>query len=173
MSDLPSSVNPYSEVAQLLANAIDPQTGFQLETDRECVKHTITFAGGTTNDPGDYDGTGTPFNLFTVTGDCLVAVIGVVTTLPTGASGTLSVGTATVVAKYIPTTVGTTMLLQRIIDHTGLVAEATLPLTNPTQAATNGEEIVGTVATADLTAGVIDFYCFFRPLSAGATVVAG
>lgn len=132
----------------------------------------VTYSGGTLNDVGDFDGTGTPYNLFTVTGQCLVAVIAVCSTTLTGASGTMSVGVTGSVTRFLPTTTGTTITAGRTVDITGLVAAGTAPVITPNQATTNGQVIIGTTATADITAGVLTFYCFYKPLSVGATVVA-
>lgn len=136
------------------------------------VSKQITYLGGTLNDPGDFDGTGTPYNLFTVTGQVLLAIIAVCSTTLTGASGTMSVGVSGSVTRFIPTTTGTTITAGRTVDLTGLVAAGTAPNVTPNQAATNGQVIIGTTATADITAGVITFYCFYRPLSTGASVAA-
>ena len=134
------------------------------------VSKSITFAGGTLNDPGDFDGTGTPWTLWTVTGNVLLAIIGVCSTTLTGAAGTLAVGVSGSTNRFIPVTTGTTIVAGRTVDITGLVAAGTAPNTTPNQAATNGQVIIGSTGTADLTAGVITFYCFYRPLSAGASV---
>lgn len=136
------------------------------------VSKTMTFAGATPNDPGNFGGTGTPWNLFSVSGTVLVAVIGVCSTTLTGASGTLSVGVTGSVTRFIPTTTGTTITSGRTVDITGLVAAGTAPVVTPNQAALTAVNITGTTGTANITAGVVTFYAFYRPLSAGATVTA-
>lgn len=133
---------------------------------------TVTYAGATPNDPGDFDGSGNPVNLFSVTGNVMVAVIAVCGTTLTGAGGTISVGVSGSTARFIPVTTGTTITAGRTVDITGLVAAGTAPVTTPNQAATNGQTIIGTVGTADVTAGSLTYYAFYRPLSAGATVTA-
>jgi len=123
----------------------------------------ITFAGGTTNAIGDHDGTNDPFTVFNVTGDVLVIVIGICKIDLVGA-GTLELG--------IPG--ATAALLAQIADATTLDAneawvDATPSLgegfTATPKVIGGGLDIIGTVGTANITAGVIDFYCFYMPLS--------
>lgn len=128
------------------------------------AKKRITFAGGTANAIGDHDGTGDPFTVFSVTGDVLVAPFGVCKTTLVGA-GTLELGVAGATAA----------LLAQIADATTLaVNEFWLPDASPSLAEAHtpkvhgiggGLDIIGTVGTANITAGVIDFYCFWMPLS--------
>lgn len=134
------------------------------------VKKRMTFAGGTTNDPGDYDGTGNPATLFTVTGDVLVKVIGVCKTTLVGAA-TLEVGV----------TDATAALLAQITNATALVANECWNDATPTLAESisqtynvigGGLDIIQTVGTTNITAGVIDYYCFYQPLSDDGSVVA-
>lgn len=132
------------------------------------ISKQITFNGGTLNDPGDFDGSGTPWTLFTATGQLLVAVIAVCSTTLTGASGTFAVGVSGATNRFIPVVTGTTVGAGATVDHTGLVSAGTAALVTPNQAVTNGQVIIGTTATADITAGVLTFYAFYKPLSAGA-----
>lgn len=134
------------------------------------VSKSITYAGGTTNDPGNFGGTGTPYTLFTVTGQVLVAVIAVCSVTLTGASGTMSVGVSGSVTRFIPTTTATTITAGRTVDLSGLVTAGTAPNTTPNQAATDGQLIIGTTGTANITAGVLTFYCFYRALTPASKV---
>lgn len=127
------------------------------------AKKTMTFDGGTTNDPGDYDGTGNPATLFNVTGDVLAVVIGICKTSLVG-SGTLEVGLVG----------NTAVLIAQIADATNLdVNEAYVDATPALGEAFNqtphiiggGLDIIQTIGTANITAGVIDYYCFWLPLS--------
>lgn len=130
---------------------------------------TITFDGNTANAIGDHDGTGDPFTIFEVTGDVFVAVVGVCKTTLVGAA-TLEVGV----------TDATAALLAQITDATTLAAnEFWLPDATPSLAEAHtpkihgiggGLDIIGTVGTANITAGVIDFYCSFMPLSSDGNV---
>lgn len=131
----------------------------------------ITFAGGTTDAIGDHDGALDPFTIFSVTGDVLVLVVGICKTTLVGA-GTLEVGVANATAA----------LLAQIADATTLaVNEMWGPDASPSLAEAmsqrahgigGGLDIIGTVGTANITAGVIDFYCFWRPLSSDGNVSA-
>jgi hypothetical protein len=130
---------------------------------------TMTFAGGTANDPGDYDGTGNPATLFTVTGDVIAMVLGVCKTTLVGAA-TLEVGV----------TAGTATLLAQIADATALAENEGWHDATPTLAEARtpqihviggGLDIIQTVGTANITAGKIVYYCFWRPLSSDGNVV--
>ena len=68
---------------------------------------TVTFAGGTTNDMGDFDGTGNPYTLFRVTGTVLMKLFAVCTADLAGASATLEIGTALSTAGLIAQTTAT------------------------------------------------------------------
>lgn len=130
----------------------------------------MTFAGGTTNDPGDFDGSGTPWTLWTASGELLVAIIALCRTTLTGASGTFAAGISGATNRFIPVTTATTISAGATVDHTGLVAAGTAPLITPNQAVSNGQVIIGTTATADITAGVLAFYAFYKPLTPGASL---
>lgn len=133
-------------------------------------KKTMTFAGGTVNDPGDFDGTGNPATLFTVTGVVLVRVLAHCTTDLAGATATLEVGTAKNTAGIIAQSAATD------IDITEIWHDAT-PDASVEASTVIGEkvlidDIIQTAGTANITAGVIDYYCFWLPLSEGASVAA-
>ena len=135
------------------------------------VKKSVTYSAAT-NANGDFDGTGNPQNLFTVTGQCLIAIVGFCSTAVTGASATLRVGNTTTDTRYIPSQTATNITVGKAVDITGVVSAGTAPNMTPNQIAQDGEVIQGKVGTADITAGVIDYYCFYVPLTAGAGVVA-
>lgn len=130
----------------------------------------ITFAGGTSNAIGDKDGTLATFPIFTVTGDVLVWVAGMVKTTLVGA-GTLEVGVPNQTAGLIAQVADATTLAINEFWHdaTSILAEAFTPQIHGIG---GGLDINGVVATADITAGAIDFYCHWRPLSADGLVVA-
>lgn len=117
-----------------------------------------------------------PVSLFTVTGDVLCRVCASVNTGVTSTSnnGTLEVGIA-----------GNTACLcvQDVADGTAFdVGDSWSLITaadaNGAQFADewcivgNGSDIILTIGTNNMTAGDIDFYCEWKPLSSGATVVA-
>lgn len=131
---------------------------------------TITFDGGTTDAIGDHDGTGDPFTVFTVTGDVQVMVAAVCKTTLVGAA-TLELGVAGATAALLAQIADATDLVVNMgwLDATPSLAEARTPQIHTIG---GGLDIIGTVGTANITAGVIDFYCFWRPLSSDGLVEA-
>ena len=73
------------------------------------VSKSVVFDGATTNDIGDFDGTGNPATLFTVTGVVLVKLFARCTTNVAGASATIAVGTALSNAALIASTTATNL----------------------------------------------------------------
>lgn len=136
------------------------------------ARKTMTLAGGTTNDPGDYNGTGNPATLFTVTGDVLLTIFAVCNTDLAGASATISVGATGNTAAIIPVTTATDIDDGDVwVDTVPGVGVQALPSAS-IFAVNDGADIIQTVATADITAGVIEYYCLWRPLSSDGKVVA-
>ena len=134
------------------------------------VTKRATLLGGTTNDPGDYDGSGNPYTLFTVTGDVQVYVFGVVKTTLTGGSSTISVGVTGATAAIIALTTATTMVVNEgWLAAAPSLAVAVAPVYNVIG---GGLDIIQTTATANVTAGVIDYYCYWKALSTDGNVVA-
>lgn len=142
--------------------------GVPITTDGIIISKTMTFDGATTNDPGDFDGTGNPATLFTVTGDVLVRVFGVCTTLLAGASATLEVGVAGDTASLIAQTTATDIDANEVWVDAVPGFNQSLPTT---QIIAQGADIIQTVGTANITAGVITYYCAWRPLSDASSVV--
>ncbi len=131
----------------------------------------MVFAGGTTNDPGDYTGgTGNPATLFTVTGNVLVYLFGICSVTLVGGA-TLEVGltgnTAVLLAQIADVSSG---LLENMTykDSTPALGEGEAPIFHPIG---GGLDIIQTVGSANITAGEIDYYCFWRPLSSDGLVV--
>jgi len=145
---------------------------FRTESSYAVASKAVTYAGGTTNDPGDFDGTGNPQTLFNVSGQVLLAIIAVCSTSLTGASATLAVGKSGSTARYIPSQTATNITAGKTVDITGIVTAGTAPNTTPNQVGFDTEAVIATVGTADVTAGVITYYAFWKPLSVGAQVVA-
>ncbi len=133
---------------------------------------TMTFAGGTTNDPGDQTGTGNPATLFTVTGIVAVRLLAVCTTNLAGAAATLEVGvvgnTAALIAQSTGTDIDAGEIWHDATPDSGIEAVTVAP----EKLIVNGLDIIQTVGTADVTSGVINYYCFWRPISDDALVVA-
>lgn len=122
---------------------------------------TWTFVDTTTGAVG-------PHTLFTVTGDVLVNVFGHCTTDITG-SGTGEVGTANNTAGLIAQTTGTA------IDANEWWQNATPTLkvgatVSPAIPVGSSTDIILTIASNTFTAGVVVFYCTYRPLSSGAGI---
>jgi hypothetical protein len=152
-------------------NGISVEGGIHLSSDAAVVKKVgAAFAGGSANGHGDFDGTGNPVTLFTVTGVVELRIFGICNTLLAGATATLEVGVAGNTAALIAQTTATD------ID----ADEVWLSATPGVKAAAFGGEpfivnnanIIETTGTANITAGQIDYYCIWRPISDGATVVA-
>lgn len=107
--------------------------------------------------------------VFTVTGDVLVSCFGQCKTSIVGA-GTMELGivgnTAALIAQIANAT--TLDIGENWVDSTPETVSA-LP---GTFILNNGSDIILTIGTADLTAGVVDFTCLWRPISSGADLVA-
>lgn len=134
------------------------------------VDKVMTFAGGTANDPGDFDGTGNPATLFYVTGTVKMRILARCTVNLAGAAATLEVGTALSTAGLIAQTTATDIDANEIwhdatpdssIEATSVLAEKVV-----------SQNVIQTVATANITAGSIRYTCIWFPLSEDAMVVA-
>lgn len=132
----------------------------------------ITFEGGTTNAIGDHDGTGDPFTIFTVTGTVRMKIIGVCSTSLVGAA-TLEVGITGKTAGLLAQVADATTIDAGQIWHDATVDSGielfSVMLDN---IVANGANVIGTVGTANITAGVIKFLCLWEPLSEDGNVVA-
>lgn len=130
---------------------------------------TMTFAGGTTNDPGDFDGTGNPATLFTVSGGMVaVKIYARVTTALAGASATIAVGTTVSNATLIASTTATNLAVNEVWNDatpdSGADVDSTLKVVS--------QSIIQTVGTANITSGVIEYVAVWKPITEGATLVA-
>ncbi len=133
------------------------------------AKKTMTFAGGTTNDPGDHDGTGDPATLFTVTGGLVaVKLYARVVTALAGASATIEVGTTVSTASLIAQTTATNLAVNEVWNDaspdTAAEADSTMKIIS--------QSIIQTVGTANITSGVIEYVAIWKPITEGATLVA-
>lgn len=125
------------------------------------LESTWTFVEDETGDQAAH-------TLFTVTGNCLVNVFGICDTSLEGANATIEVGVTGNTAGLIAQTTATDLDDGDIwIDASPAVGVEALPTP---KILNDGADIILTIATADVTAGVVDFYCLFRPLSSGAKV---
>jgi len=136
------------------------------------VEKTITFDGGTLNGIGDADGTSNPFTIFNVTGEVKAKVIGICTTNLAGDTATVEVGTSVdtdaIVAQTTATDIDAGEIWHDASPNSDIEAESVMS----EKILANGTNIIGTVATADVTAGVIKFICLWRPLSKNGNVTA-
>lgn len=141
------------------------------------IKTSSAFDGATTDAHGDIDGTGNPYTLYTVTGVVLVHhIYAVVTTAcaSTSDTGTLEVGVTGNTAKLIAqTTVGSGTFAQHDIwTDTGVEPAAEI-LTNAAPfILSNGNDIIETAATNNITSGALVYYCTWSPQSVGSSIVA-
>ena len=131
------------------------------------------FDGGTTNARGDFGGTGTPLTLFTVTGEVLVRIFGVCTTLlASAAAGTVEVGVTGNTALLIALTTATDIDANEIWnDTTPAIGDTLANITGPF-VIPNGLDIIETTGTGDITSGNIKYVCLWRPLSRNGVVTA-
>lgn len=132
------------------------------------------FIGGTTDARGDHDGTSDPTTLFTVIGDVLVRVFGVVTTTIVGA-GTIEVGLTGNTAEIVAQVADTSAMAAAEIYLDGTVDDVRGAVFGDVKASTlvvDGSDIIETLGTANLTEGDLYYICLWRPVSSGSTVVS-
>jgi len=135
------------------------------------AEKTITFAGATPNAIGDHDGTGDPFDIFTVTGTVRVKVYAICTTLLAGAAGTLEIGVAGATASLIAMSTGTDIDASEIWHDATPDSGVEADTVAPEMIVANSLNIRGEVKTANLDSGVIKFYCLWKPISRDGNVV--
>jgi len=153
-----------------MANSGNPVTGDNVPvTDTDWgirVTKTMTFAGGTTNDPGDYDGSGNPATLFTVNGLVVIRLFAYCTTSLVGNNATLTVGTADDPDALLVSTTGTDIDKGEIWHDASpdIDIEASTVATEYIMCGTDSN-IIQTVGTANITAGAINYVCCWYPIS--------
>lgn len=148
-----------------------PKNGFAWQLAKKVGS---AYAGGTVNAHGDYDGTGNPYTLFTVTGDVILkAIWGVVNVDLAGATATIEVGVAGNTAGLIAQETCTDLDDGNIYSSaTNAVGVAPTAGSGALYAINDGADIIETLATANVTAGQIDWYVIWMPCEANASVVA-
>jgi hypothetical protein len=127
-----------------------------------------TFDGATADARGEFDGAGNPTTLFTVTGDVLAVVFAKCTTLLAGTNATIEVGVSGDTAVIIAQTTATDIDANEIWNG---ATPAAVALLTP-KLVSGGADIIETVATADITSGVLVYHCLWTPISADGLVVA-
>src|SRR3990167_8422511 len=132
------------------------------------TKKTITFAGATADEWGNDGGALDGGAIFTVTGFCYVQVSARCTTSLTGASATISVGITGDTAIFLPVETGTQIDAGQIwLNDAGnatyglIGAEESAAADNLPTYALNGNDIILTVATADVETGVLEFFALW------------
>lgn len=145
--------------------AIDRDANRQVISSNEAFKleSTWTFVAGTTGAVGAH-------TLFTVTGNVLLTIFGVCdTTLTSGGAATIEVGVTGNTAALIAQGTGTSLADGEIwVD--GTLTRVGVGAVPAMQVLNDGNDVILTIGTATLTAGAIDFYCLWRPLSSDADV---
>lgn len=131
---------------------------------------TVTFAGGTTNDIGDFDGTGNPATLFTVTGTVRMKLFATCGLTLVGATATIAVGTALSNAALIASTTATNVATNEIWHDA--TPDASIELWTIATEKIVRQNVIQTVGTANITAGSLTYHCLWAPISANANVVA-
>ena len=142
------------------------------------VKRTITFAGATTNAWGNDEGGLDPGYLYTVTGLVMARLMAICTASLTGAGATINVSDSDGIADFMPATTATTIGSDEI--WLGDTTPAKVFIVGEEQAAAdnlptyliNGNDIYLAIDTADVTGGTLEFYCQYRPISTGSSIVA-
>jgi hypothetical protein len=146
------------------AAAQDRDGNFQIIGSNEAFKleSTWTFVAGTTGAVGAH-------TLFTVTGNVLATIFGVCDTNLTegGATTTIEAGiagnTAGLLAQINATALDDGELW---VDNT----PATIGALPGMKALNDGSDIILTIGTNTVTAGAVDFYCLWRPLSSDGNI---
>ena len=141
------------------------------------TKKTITFAGATADEWGNDGGALDGGVMFTVTGLVMVKMLAACTTLLTGATATLSVGITGDTAIFLPVETATEIDAGQVWLNDagnatyGIVGEEAAAADNFPEYILNGNDIIMTIATADVETGVLDFYVLWQPISDDANLV--
>lgn len=125
------------------------------------LESTWTFAEATTGAVGAH-------TLFTVTDNCIVSVFGICDTNLAGAA-TIEVGTANNTAALIAQVADATNLDDGEIwvDATPAAEVEAVP---SSFVLNDGADIILTIGSTAVTAGVVDFYCIWRPLNSSSNI---
>ena len=163
--------NFQTEIAKAVANELAKPNYASVQL--VAKKVSSAFTGGS-NEHGDKDGTLATYPLFDVYGDCLVHVFGVCNVLPVGATGTLEVGvvgnTPALIAQEVASEIAAGNVFVSATQSVGVARLVGQPFVVAGDVAGAKRVIGEKVATADLTAGQIDYYCLWIPLEPGARV---
>lgn len=152
-------------------NGITIENGAHVATLQAVESLPGAFDGGTANARGDHDGTSDPTTLFTVTGKVMVMVVGKVTVDLAGATATIEVGITGNTAAILAQQTGTDLDAGEIWTNDGTTPVATVGNFGEF-VILDGTDIIETIATANLTAGNIEYTALWYPLEVDASVVA-
>ncbi len=134
-------------------------------------RKSLTFTGA-----ANLGAVNTSASVFTVTGDVLVhALIAKCSTLLTesGATATVSLGTVTQLTRFIGNTNSVDIDADEAwVSTTPTAGSIDLPDAMQSVVIVSGDDIVVRCLTQGTTGGVLEFTCFWEPISAGATLVA-
>lgn len=123
----------------------------------------------------DDTGAAQAYTIFTVTGRVELIVFGICNiALTSGGAATIELGVAGNTAVFVAQTTGTALIANEIWqDSTPTTTVEAIDLAGTkTFIVTNSQNVIFTIGTTTLTAGDIDFYALWRPLSSTANVVA-
>ena len=150
------AVDPYQEMERqgtdsntthLLTNQNWPQY--------QAVEKTVTFDGGTENGIGDEDGTNNPYTLLSVTGTVELSIIALCSTNLAGNTATVELGTSADTAELIAQTTATDIDAGEIWHDAS--PDSSVELTSVAKRYIVNDDVILTVGTANVTAGVIKF----------------
>jgi len=131
------------------------------------LETTVAFTNGT-NENGDYNGTGNPSTLLTVTGTVELIVIAVCTVNFAGASATLELGTAATTAGLIPLTTATLLVANEIWHDAS--PDASIEASTVITRKIVNDDVIFTVKTADISAGTLKLFILWNPISSDGNV---
>jgi hypothetical protein len=147
-----------------------------ITTDGIITKRTVTFTGGTADTWGDHDGALDGTAIYTVTGLVFCKLISVIKTSLDGVGATIEAGITGATTLFMPQETATDMDAGQIwlndAGNTtyGIIGAEGAAAGNLPEYALNGNDIILTVGTANITSGAIDFYLIWRPISDDASV---
>lgn len=144
----------------------------------------VGFIGGTRGDRpwlarSDYDfavdtGAQAAYTVFTVTGEVLIhAIFGICEDAFTGVGTLIELGVSGNTAVLIAQTTASDLIANEIWhDASPITTIEQIDLTARSFVVANGQDVQLLISGADATAGKVNLYCIWSPLSAGSGIVA-
>ena len=127
------------------------------------AENTVTFSGSVSGKTTD---------IFTVTGDVRAKVVAVCSSMLSGASATIAVGTSSLTSGIIAQTTATDIDTNEIWHDTSPDANIENVSVMTENIIANGLNIGYTVGNDDITGGTLRFLALWKPLSADGNVVS-